>query len=92
MIGERYLFSAGNSVSLAIIKQGQISVQRRACLVEISEDGDFKLVNSMTNYYPYFIVSWPDFRISKIEGSPSANFALQPTNSLEKPNHHPTDL
>jgi len=42
--------------------------------------------------YPYFIVGRPEFRISKIEGSPSANFALQPTNSLEKPNHHLTDL
>ncbi len=42
--------------------------------------------------YPYFTLTVPDFRISKIEGPPSANFALQSTNSLEKPNHHPTDL
>ncbi len=42
--------------------------------------------------YPYFTLTVPDFRISKIKGPPSANFALQPTNSLEKPNHHPTDL
>jgi len=41
--------------------------------------------------YPYFIVGRPEFRISKIENSPSANFALQPTNSLKKPNHHLTN-
>ncbi len=47
---------------------------------------------SDSDTYPYFIVSCPEFRFSKIEGPPSANFALQPTNSLEKPNHHLTDL
>jgi len=30
-------------VSLAIIKQGQIPVQRRACVIEISVGGDLKL-------------------------------------------------
>jgi len=39
--------------------------------------------------YPYFTLTVPEFPKSRVH---SANFALQPTNSLEKPNHHPTNL
>jgi len=49
------------------------------------------LVADVFTQYFYFIVSWPGFRISKIEGSFSTNFALQSTNSLKKSNHF-TDL
>ncbi len=72
--------------------------RREALQRDISECLDLKVRNrylaiqSTICSYPYFIVSCPEFRFSKIEGPPSANFALQPTNSLKKPNHHLTDL
>ena len=58
---------------------------------EYKEERDENNEEDMQRYF-YFTLTVSNFRIFKIKSSPSANFALQPTNSLKKFNHHLTDL